>query len=100
MRPLRDNLFIRIDESLPNQVGILLPVNVDKWRDAKDQIANRGTVVQIGEGRRHPKTGHLAAPQCKVGDIVRFSEIEYPKVSTANGLLLIVNDMDIVGIER
>jgi co-chaperonin GroES (HSP10) len=101
MQPLRNNLFVKIDESLPTESGIYLPVNTDKWREANDQLANRGIVIQVGAGNRHPKTGVLMSPQCKPGDVVRFSELEYPVIGRTNGeKLIIINDQDVVGIEQ
>ncbi len=100
MKPLRNNLIVKIDESLPNQTGIYLPNNINKWREATDQISNRGTVVKAGEGKRHPKTAVLIKPQCKEGDIVRFSELEYPSISIKGGKMIVISDQDVVGIEQ
>lgn len=100
MNPLRNNLFVKVDESLPNQAGIYLPVNTDTWRDAGDQLSNRGKVIKVGEGKRHAKTATLMRPQCKEGDIVRFSELQYPSVLLDGEWLIIVNDQDIVGVEN
>jgi co-chaperonin GroES (HSP10) len=99
MKPLRNNLCVKIDESLPNHAGIYLAPNTQKWRVADDQLGNRGRVIQVGAGKRHPKTGVLMSPQCKEGDIVRFSELEYPSIDVNGERLLIVNEKDIVGIE-
>lgn len=100
MKPLRNNLFVRIDESIPNRAGIHLPTVTDKWRIATDQLGNRGVVVKVGEGKRHPRTGVLMKPQCQCGDIVRFSELEYPSVNINGEKLVIINDQDIIGIEN
>lgn len=100
MRPLRNNLFVRMDKSLPTQSGIYLAADVTKWREAKDQLGNRGTVVQVGIGKRHPKTAVLLEPQCKEGDVVRFSELQYPSFTLAGERYIVINDQDIVGIER
>lgn len=99
MRPLRDNLFVKIDESLPTEFGILLPVNTDNWRAADDQLGNRGKVIMVGAGRRHPKSACLLKPQCKEGDIVRFSELEYPTVEMYGVKYIVINDQDILGVE-
>ncbi len=96
MKPLRNNLIVKIDESLPTIAGIYLPNTVEKWRESKDQIGNRGIVVAVGAGKRHQKTGIKCLAQCKVGDIVRFSELEYPKIDNDH---IVISDMDIVGIE-
>lgn len=100
MRPLRNNVIVKIDDSLPTETGIFLPHTTKKWREAKDQIGNRGTVIHVGQGKRHEKTAVLLKPQCKEGDVVRFSELEYPYVIRDGIKYVVINDQDIVGIER
>jgi len=100
MIPLRSNLIVKMDECLPTQSGIYLATNIEKWRDAKDQLGNRGTVIQVGPGKRHPKTSTLMLPQCKAGDVVRFSELQYPSFVENGSKYVVINDQDIVGIEH
>ncbi len=99
MKPLRNNLIVKIDESLPTQGGIYLPVNTEQWREATDQLGNRGVVIKVGEGKRHPKTAVLMLPQCNEGDVVRFSELEYPSFRVDGIKYHVISDQDIVGIE-
>ena len=48
----RNGLTVRLDDSLPNAAGIHLAANTKIWREAQDQIGNRGTVVRVGAPRR------------------------------------------------
>jgi co-chaperonin GroES (HSP10) len=89
-----------MDESLPNQGGIYLATNITKWKAADTQLGNRGTVVKVGPGKRHAKTAVLLKPQCHIGDVVRFSELEYPSVVIDSVKYIIISDQDIVGIEK
>lgn len=100
LKPLLDRLVVRLDESLPNQAGLILRPDVNKWREALDQIGNRGTVVAVGPGKRHPESGVLLPVAAKVGDVVRFSELEYPKHSENGHTYVVISDMDVVGIEE
>ncbi len=100
MRPLRNNLIVQMEESLPNQAGLYIPTDISKYRTAKDQISNRGLVVMAGPGKRHKKTGTLLETQCKVGDVVRFSELEFPSFISGGQKYVVINEGDIVGIEH
>ena len=100
LKPLLDRVLVRLDDTLPNQAGIHLAPDVSKWREALDQIGNRGTVVAIGPGKRHPKTG-VHMPVCvEVGDVVRFSELEYPTHKEDGHTYVLISDMDVVGVEE
>lgn len=99
MKPLRNFIFVKFDESLPNQANILLPTVTHKWREATDQIGNRATVVQVGPGNRTPKKGTLIPMLSNPGDVVRVSEIQYPSFRHNGEKYHIVNEMDIVGVE-
>lgn len=99
MHPLRNNLIVKMDESLPTEAGIFIGTNIIKWRDAKDQLGNRGTVISVGPGKRHKETSTLMLPQCKPGDVVRFSELQYPQLTYKGVKYVVINDQDIVGVE-
>ncbi len=99
MIPLRDNLIVSLDESLPNRAGLHIPTDTKKWKYADTQISNAGTVVVAGEGRLHPKTGTLLKTQCSAGDRIRFSQIQYPSFWYQSKKYLVINDQDVVGIE-
>lgn len=99
MIPLRDNVIVKIDESRATECGIVVPHDTNKWLEARKQLGNRGVVLYVGAGKRHEKTAVLLKPQCRVGDVVRFSELEYPYMIRDGAKYVMINDMDIVGIE-
>jgi len=100
LKPLLDRVLVQLDDTLPNQAGLHLAPDVSKWREALDQIGNRGTVVAVGPGKRHPKTGAHMKMCVEVGDVVRFSELEYPRHFEDGKTYVLISDMDVVGIEE
>jgi co-chaperonin GroES (HSP10) len=100
MIPLRNNLIVKIDDSIPNIGDIFISPDISKWKHADIQLGNSGTVIRVGEGNRHPKTAVLMKPQCRIGDRVRFSELSYPTFSVDNIKYVIISDQDVVGVER
>lgn len=100
MIPLRNNLIVKMDESLPNQVGLHIATDIDNWKMAAQQLGNRGKVIAVGPGQRHPKTAILLKPQCQVGDIVRFSELGYPAFFVNGQRYIVINDQDVVGVVK
>lgn len=100
LKPLQDKIVVLMDESLPNVAGIHLAPDVSKWREATDQIGNRGTVVAIGPGKRDQKTGQLYPMVTQVGDIVRFSELQYYEHKEDGKRYAVISEMDVTGIEE
>lgn len=98
LKPLGDKVLVMLDESLPNAAGIFLAPDVSKWREATDQIGNRGTVVAVGPGRRNSQ-GQFLPMSVQVGDVVRFSELEYPR-DPDNKRLALISEMDITTVEE
>ena len=98
MIPLRDRILVKMDASLSSIIHVA--PNVDQWREALDQISNRGEVIAVGEGKRHPKTAKIMPNSCKVGDFVRFSELQYPSFTRDGNKYVLICDGDIVGIEK
>ena len=98
MIPLRDRVLVKMDASLSTIIH--LAPNVDECREALDQISNRGEVVAVGEGKRHAKTAKILPNSCKVGDFVRFSELQYPSFNKNGDKYVLICDGDIVGIEK
>lgn len=102
LRPLRDRVLVRMDESLPNTAGLYIPPDISKWR-AKDGAIegwNRGTVMAVGPGKRHPKTGALLPTQVQVGAVVRFSELEYPEHRENGDRFALIQEGDILMVEQ
>lgn len=100
LKPTGNRIVVLLDESLPTESGIYLAPDVSKWREASDQIGNRGTVVAIGPGKRHPKTDQIIPMQTRVGDVVRFSELEFYKFSEEGRDYALISEMDVVGVEE
>jgi chaperonin GroES len=98
LKPLGDRVLVRLDESLPSAAGIYLATDVSKWREATDQIGNRGTVVAVGPGRRNSQ-GQVLPMSVRVGDVVRFSELEYPR-DPVDKQLALISEMDITTVEE
>ena len=110
MKPLLDRVVVRLDETIPNKAGLIIRIVTDAWR-SKDQAVesyNRGTVVAAGPGRRDPKTlistpMRFDAGDCirtlQAGDVVRFSELEYPEFKENGERYVLIMEGDIVGVE-
>lgn len=100
MKPAGNRIVVLMDESMPNSAGIYLAPDVSKWREATDQIGNRGTVVAVGPGKRHPRTDQIIPMQTRVGDIVRFSELEFYRFVENGRDYVLISEADIVGVEE
>ena len=99
IRPTENRILVKLDESLPTEAVIYLAPIVDKWREADDQIGNRGTVVAVGPGKMTRK-GVRMPMSVAPGDIIRFSELEYHAEKTPEGTFVIINEMDIEYVEE
>lgn len=93
IKPLRNNLIVRLVET--TKLGIIVPMQTEKWKLAKSQIGNRGVVVKAGPGKRNKK-GVLRLPQIKIGDSVQFSELRYPTFIDSGVKYAIISDNDVV----
>jgi len=100
LQPLADRVLVEMDDSLPNQAGLILRADVSKWREADDQIGNRGVVVAVGPGKRHPKTHEPMPMSLKAGDIVRFSELEFPEHKENGKRYALISEMDVTFVEE
>jgi chaperonin GroES len=103
MHPLQDRLVVRLDESIPSaaKFGLWVPPKTDAWR-AKDGAVegeNRGTVVAAGPGRVTSE-GVLLEMSVKPGDIVRFSELEYPTESADGHKHVLISEQDVLWVEE
>jgi len=99
IRPLRDRVVVALDDSLPTASGIYLAPNTKNWREARDQLSNRGKVLAVGDGKPHRKTGVKLLMSCKPGDWIKFSELQYPTLTRNGQKVVLIMDADIVGIE-
>lgn len=102
LKPLQDRVLVLMDESLPNAAGIHLQPDVSKWRAKYGAVEgwNRGTIVAVGPGKKHPKTGALMAPQVEIGEVVRFSELEYPEELENGKRYVLISEQDILMVEE
>ena len=110
LTPLLDRVVIKLDDTIPNKAGMIIRIVTDAWR-AKDQAIesfNRGTVVSVGPGKRDPETlrphsMRFDAGDCirtlQAGDVVRFSELEYPEFKENGERYVLICQGDIVGVE-
>lgn len=104
MVPLKDNVVVCLDESIPSaaKFGLWVPPKTDAYR-AKDgaiEGENRGTVVSVGPGRRNTETGGFIEMSVKVGDIVRFGELEYPSETVDGRKHVLISENDVLWVEE
>ena len=110
MTPLFDRVVVKLDDTIPNKAGMIIRIVTDAWR-AKDQAVesyNRGVVVSTGPGKRDMENGgfttmHFDAGDCirtlQAGDVIRFSELEYPEFKEGGERYVLICQGDIVGVE-
>lgn len=109
MRPLLDRILVEVDESLP-ETSLFIPIRTDKWtaRDGAVESYGRGRVAACGPGKRHPKSGQCQRMEfqanegrrpVQAGDVVRFSELQYPEHKEDGRLYALITEGDIVGVE-
>lgn len=99
LRPLGDRILVQLDDSLPNIAGIFLKPDVSQWREATDQIGNRGTVVAIGPGKRD-RNGEFLPMVTAIGDVVRFSELQFHEHKEDGKRYALISEQDITGVEE
>lgn len=110
MIPLLDRVVVKLDDTIPNKAGMIIRIVTDAWRSKEQAIEsyNRGTVVSSGPGKRDSKTlEHVSmrfdAGDCirtlRGGDVVRFSELEYPEFRENGERYVLICQGDIVGVE-
>jgi len=96
VRPFGDHVVLeRLDKAEKSAGGILL---VPSAKDAP-KIALRGEVLAVGPGRVHDISGVVVPCDCKVGDIVAFSQYggtEF-ELSVGGDKLLLISDRDVFG---
>lgn len=102
LRPLRDRVLVRLDESLPNAAGIYLKPDVSRWRARNGAVEgwNRGTVVGVGPGRKNASTGDLMPLTVRLGDVVRFSELEFPEHKEGGHTYALIQEADVLMVEN
>jgi len=111
MIPLHDRVLVELDETIPTNIaGLIIPIKIDAWRGKGQAVEsyNRGTVVSVGPGKKDPKTlrptpMYFDAGDCRrtlqAGDVVRFSELEYPEHRENGKRYALITMGDVVGVE-
>ena len=59
-----------------------------------------GTVVSVGPGKFHPKTGELVPMSTVVGDTVLFSRMSGEEITFGDQAVISIFEDDIIGIVR
>jgi co-chaperonin GroES (HSP10) len=111
MHPLHNRVVVKLDPSIVTNIpGFIAPIKTDAWR-GKDQAIesyNRGIVIAVGPGKKDPKTlrpmqmyfdAEDGRRALRAGDVVRFSEIEYPTFKEHGETFALITDGDVVGVE-
>ena len=77
-RPTQNYIVADVGDSEPEVTpfGIILPIPKEEPRQSI------GTVIAVGPGRRHKKTGKLIPTTVRVGDRVAFSKYGHTKIGT------------------
>ncbi len=104
MRPLRDGVIVRLDESIPSaaRFGLILPPKTDAFR-AKDgavESENRGTVVSVGPGKQSEEDGSYIPMSVQIGEIVRFGELEFKSEMIDGRKHVLISEADILWVEE
>jgi co-chaperonin GroES (HSP10) len=103
LKPLQDRLVVCLDENIPSaaKFGLILPPKTDKWRAKNGAVEgeNRGTVVSIGPGKVTSEGVELGM-SVQPGDIVRFSELEYPTETVDGRKHVLISEQDILWVEE
>jgi chaperonin GroES len=104
LKPLADRILVELDESIPSaaRFGLILPPKTDAYRarDGAVEGENRGIVVSVGPGRRSSETGECIPLEVKEGDVVRFSELEYPSEAVNGRKHVLISEMDVLWVEE
>jgi chaperonin GroES len=96
MKPLKDLVFIKDDPKADKTLGgLYIP------QTAQDRPLV-GTVMYIGPGFHHPKTGKFIKTTCKPGDRVVYGKygdgLDYSVMNIQGEELLVVNEKNLLGI--
>lgn len=103
MTPLQDRVLVRLDESIASaqSSGIYIPPKTDAFRSKGGAIEgeNRGTIVSTGPGKVTDE-GVALGMAVQPGDVVRFSELEYPCEMIEGRKHVLISEQDILWVEE
>lgn len=97
LEPTLNRLIIRPQAvaQKTTESGLIVVPSTNK--DGKPEL---GTVVAVGPGKFHPKTGELVKMSTVVGDTVLFSKMSGQVISFGEQEVVSVFEDDIIGIVR
>jgi chaperonin GroES len=101
LEPTLNRLIVRpkgIETNKTTASGIVIPDVVQQ--SEKNGKPELGTVVAVGPGKFHPKTGELVPMSAKVGDTVLFSRMSGQEIAFGDQKVVSVFEDDIIGIVR
>lgn len=103
LKPLKDKVLVLLDEVIASAAGsgIYIPPKTDAWRGKNGAIEgeNRGVVLAVGPGLR-TDAGYFMPMSVKPGDVVRFSELEYPSETVDGRRHVLIGESDILWVEE
>jgi co-chaperonin GroES (HSP10) len=102
LKPTGNRIVVRMDENIQTGIdGFVLPSKTDAWRAKDGAITGegRGVVVAVGPGARHPKTDKLIPMATLIGDVVRFSDLQYHSWTEDGDKYALISEMDVLGVE-
>ena len=101
LKPLADRLVVKLDESIPNAAGLYIPQKVDAFRSKDGAIEgmNRGTVIAVGPGKPHPRSGVILPCGVRPGDVIRFSELQYETIRDGADEYVLISEADVLFVE-
>ena len=97
LEPTLNRLIVRPAPIAEKTTAAGLIVLPDKVNPTKHEF---GTVVAVGPGKFHPKTGDLVPMSTVVGDTVLFSRISGQEISFGDQKVISIFEDDIIGIVR
>lgn len=90
LKPLHDNIVIRVNEETQSAGGIVIPTNAA-------EKPSQGTVLAVGPGALQDN-GKLAPISVKTGDVVVFKQYAGTTIKVEGEEVLVVRDADIVAL--
>jgi chaperonin GroES len=96
LEPTLNRIIVRptTQEKKSNAAGLIV------IEDKKQGIPEMGTVVSVGPGGYHPKTGELIPMTVVVGDMVLFSKLSGQVIAFGESEVVSIFEHDIIGIVR
>ena len=90
LKPLHDNVVIRVNEETQSAGGIVIPTGAA-------EKPSQGTILAVGPGARQDN-GEIAPMSVKTGDVVVFKQYAGTTIKVDGEEVLVVRDSDIVAL--